>query len=200
LGKQYATINVHLWQLRKALESQVTKSQGGLSLVNVAKINEALRWEMTARVTQKLIADTPTMPPDKVISALNTIGNATRNRNAIMAKLLDGKTVADAADPWSALDCPDSSATATQAPATGDNGRQVDTLAVQGQDRAAAATAAATAAVPPVPPIPAAADSTLYSLPIPPAEKNGKNDTYQNFPVPENSEAGNSTGVDFLEL
>jgi len=50
------------------------------------------------------------------------------------------------------------------------------------------------------PPIPAAADSTLYSLPIPPAEKNGKNDTYQNFPVPENSEAGNSTGVDFLEL
>ncbi len=58
---------------------------------------------MVARVTQRLVADHPEMPPAEVVSSLNTVGNATRQRNAIMTKLLDGKTD-PAADPWSVLD------------------------------------------------------------------------------------------------
>ena len=107
LGKRYSTIYNSLKDLRRALEKRVLADCGSIDFGAAAKINEALRWEMTARVTQRLIADTPAMTPSETISALNTIGNATRNRNAIMSKLLDGKSAAAVAnDPWQAIDNP----------------------------------------------------------------------------------------------
>ena len=104
LGKKYSAVYDSLKTMRRALESLVAGPQGQIDLLTVAKINEALRWEMTARIQQRVITDNPAMPPAEIISALNGIGNATRNRNAIMAKLLNGKTTDPAADdPWLAL-------------------------------------------------------------------------------------------------
>lgn len=79
-------------------------SQGTLSLLKVAQINECLRWETVARIVQRLIADLPEMPADQIVSHLNTVGNATRQRNAIMTKLLNGKAGDIADDPWTLLD------------------------------------------------------------------------------------------------
>lgn len=140
LGKRHASIYHSLKAMRKALEHHAAGPNGTVDLLTIAKINEALRWEMTARVTQRLIANTPDMPPGEVISALNTIGNATTKRNALLNKLLDGTTVAAANDPWSVLDNPPPVAPAV---AAGQIDGQVGTLAVQSGDRAAAAAAGA---------------------------------------------------------
>ena len=52
---------------RKTLEGQVRDSQGGLSLLAVGQCNECVRWEMAARLTQRLVADNPDMPPEQVV-------------------------------------------------------------------------------------------------------------------------------------
>ena len=91
LGQRYKRVS-GFKLFRKTLEGQVRDSQGGLSLLAVGQCNECVRWEMAARLTQRLVADNPDMPPEQVVSSLNAIGNATRNRNAIMGRLLDGKT------------------------------------------------------------------------------------------------------------
>ncbi len=102
LGKRYAGIYHALKILRRAVEKHVAGPLGTVDLGMGAKINEAVRWEMVARVTQKLIADHPEMPPGETISALNTVANATRQRNAMLGKLLDGKVTGD--DPWAVID------------------------------------------------------------------------------------------------
>ena len=92
LGQRYKGVYQALKLFRKTLEGQVRDSQGGLSLLAVGQCNECVRWEMAARLTQRLVADNPDMPPEQVVSSLNAIGNATRNRNAVLGRLLNGKT------------------------------------------------------------------------------------------------------------
>ncbi len=103
LGQRYKGVYQALKLFRKTLEGQVRDSQGGLSLLAVGQCNECVRWEMAARLTQRLVADNPDMPPEQVVSSLNAIGNATRNRNAIMGRLLNGKA-SPVSDVWAALD------------------------------------------------------------------------------------------------
>ncbi len=126
LGPKYKAIYQNTKQFRKSLESLVTPAHGQLSLLDVGRINEAVRWEVVSRIVLKLVADNPAMPPGEVVSSLNTVANATRNRNAIMAKLLNGKETNAASDPWAAL--LESPLAAHQDNASGANGRQGDTL------------------------------------------------------------------------
>lgn len=126
LGPKYKAIYQNTKQFRKSLESLVTPAHGQLSLLDVGRINEAVRWEVVSRIVLKLVADNPAMPPGEVVSSLNTVANATRNRNAIMAKLLNGKETNAASDPWAAL--LESPLPAHQDNASGANGHQGDTL------------------------------------------------------------------------
>ncbi len=122
LGPKYKAIYQNTKQFRKSLESLVTPAHGQLSLLDVGRINEAVRWEVVSRIVLKLVADNPAMPPGEVVSSLNTVANATRNRNAIMAKLLNGKETNAASDPWAAL--LESPLAAHQDNASGANGRR----------------------------------------------------------------------------
>ncbi len=126
LGPKYKAIYQNTKQFRKSLESLVTPAHGQLSLLDVGRINEAVRWEVVSRIVLKLVADNPAMPPGEVVSSLNTVANATRNRNAIMAKLLNGKETNAASDPWAAL--LESPLPAHQDNASGANGHQGDAL------------------------------------------------------------------------
>ena len=102
-GEHHTTSYQHGKHLRRWLERHVTDSQGQVSLEAGLEIDAAVRWEMTAKITQNLIAKNPNLEPDQVVSYLNTIANATRQRNAAVAKLgINGKA-ADG-DPWEKLD------------------------------------------------------------------------------------------------
>ena len=78
-------------------------TQGQLPLLVVADVNETCRWELVARIAQKAVADaSDSTPASELLSLLNAGANATRNRNAIIRRLLEGKP--DVPDPWSILD------------------------------------------------------------------------------------------------
>ena len=104
LGDRYSGIYQDLKKLRRDLEVYLPDSKGPDRLTAVAVINEAMRWEMTARVAQRLIADNAGLPPEQVIIHLNTATNATRNRNAAIARLLKDGKATDQGDLWATLD------------------------------------------------------------------------------------------------
>jgi hypothetical protein len=101
LASRHAAIAVDLRRLKRTLDPYVQQRQGADRLRAVAMANEICRWEMSSRVMQKTMA-TESLSPELTLSYLNSIGNATRNRNALISKLLDGQV--DPADPWASLD------------------------------------------------------------------------------------------------
>lgn len=75
-----------------------------VSLGQAATINLVCRFEATARLVDKLIADNPDRPPAEIISDLKIAAWAAQQRNATLAKLGLNDTNVDGADPWDALD------------------------------------------------------------------------------------------------
>jgi hypothetical protein len=103
LADRHAAIAVDLRRLKRTLDPYVQHRQGADRLKAVAMVNEICRWEMSARVMQKTMA-TESLSPELMLTYLNSIGNATRNRNAMITKLVgDGKGSDGIADPWLAL-------------------------------------------------------------------------------------------------
>ena len=104
LGKRHRSVYQQVKSLRRGLESLLRDAQGQLPLMVVAQVNEACRWELVARIAQKAVADAAeNTPASELLSLLNTGANATRNRNSIMGRLLDGKPQSGI-DPWAILD------------------------------------------------------------------------------------------------
>lgn len=98
LGKRYEGIYGHIKHFRRVLEGHVREKKGEVSLRDGLIVNEACRWEMVARISQKLINDdasgkgAPTLPVKDIMLCLGRIADSTRNRNSSVAKLgLDAK-------------------------------------------------------------------------------------------------------------
>ena len=87
-GERHTTAYQYGKKLRRVLERQAGYGQtGGDPMVGLL-IDGAVRWEMVAQITRKLIADNPDLQPDQVVSYLNTVAHATRQRNAAARDLL----------------------------------------------------------------------------------------------------------------
>ncbi|NQT12371.1 MAG: hypothetical protein HQ582_06475 [Planctomycetes bacterium] len=66
-------------------------------------INEAARFELAARIYQRLIDSTPSMAVDQVADLMMKITQATQNRRACIGRLgLNGAE--PSSDPWTLLD------------------------------------------------------------------------------------------------
>jgi hypothetical protein len=107
LAEKHASIAVDLRRLKRTLDPYVRQRHGVERLKAVAMVNELCRWEMSSRVMQKTLA-TETLSPELTLSYLNSIGQATSRRNSLLTKLLNGSDGTAAADPWLALDAPQS--------------------------------------------------------------------------------------------
>ncbi len=113
LGRRFQPAYIDAIRLRRRLEALVGQQQGGLSLMVVAKVQTACRLEQSVRCAELLIRDTPGMTPDELRSSRAMIVQWTRERDNLLAKLLDGKA-GPGADPWAVLD--DDAPPAVQAP------------------------------------------------------------------------------------
>jgi len=101
-GKRFASAYGHCNQLRREVESLVRQGHGGLSLLQLAKIQSLLRLEEGIRACEKVIAETPKMAPNEVRQTRWSISQWTMQRDSLLAELLGdcgGK-----ADPWALLD------------------------------------------------------------------------------------------------
>ena len=100
LRGRYPSPACYAAQLRRALESQVVARHGELSLSDVAEVNLATRYELTARIAELLVAQGKSENP---VTDMKTSCWATAMRNRCIAKLgLDGQLVNS--DPWAAFD------------------------------------------------------------------------------------------------
>lgn len=105
LGDRFTTVYQNVKKLRRSLESHVLEHQGALSLESVGRINQACRWELTARICLRLVAADDTLPHGEVVSLLNSMGQATARRDSLIRQLaVDGD--GGAVNPFDALYTP----------------------------------------------------------------------------------------------
>ncbi len=103
LGTKYPAIYRDIRHLRRVLERQTADPDGTIPVLTGAKINQACRWELTARIAQRMVAD-GNLGPAETLNALNTMTHATRQRDALLGKLDLNGSLAEDGDVWGKLD------------------------------------------------------------------------------------------------
>ena len=98
LGEKYPAIYRDIRHLRKVLERHKANPDKTIPVAIAARINQACRWELTARIAQWMVAHDNLGPAEK-LNALNTMTNATRQRDSLIARLgLNGEPAAEPPD------------------------------------------------------------------------------------------------------
>jgi hypothetical protein len=107
LGKRMAGAYIDAARLRRAIEKAVEEKHGSLSLLQLGKIQTAIRHELSCRASEAAIRDNPSMPPDQIRQHREYICRWSRERDKLLTELLgDGHQAGGdpADDPWAVVD------------------------------------------------------------------------------------------------
>ncbi len=102
LGKRYAQCYQDVLRLRRGVESILKQSHGRVSLLQAARVQSLCRLELSCRIAEQTLRDTPTLPPEQIQQTRHSIGQWTCQRDNLLAALLGDS--GGAVDPWAALD------------------------------------------------------------------------------------------------
>jgi len=101
LSKLYPTQYAQIWTFRKRLEAEVVRIHGKISYTHTAEINMAVRYEMTARIAEHLVA---TGESENVMTDMNTVVKMGEKRNRCIKRLNLDKPGKPGNNSWDELD------------------------------------------------------------------------------------------------
>lgn len=107
LGKRMAGAYIDAARLRRAIEKAVEEKHGSLSLLQLGKIQTAIRHELSCRASETAIRDNPSMPPDQIRQHREYICRWSRERDKLLTELLGDDHQAGGSsddDPWAVVD------------------------------------------------------------------------------------------------
>jgi hypothetical protein len=102
LGKRYSQIYQDVLRLRRGVESILKQNHGGVTLLQAAKVQSLCRLELSCRIAEQTLRDTPTLPSEQIQQTRHSIGQWSCQRDNLLAALLGDS--GGAIDPWAALD------------------------------------------------------------------------------------------------